>query len=116
MKFPRRSFLHLAASLAAFSAIARITRAQAYPARSVRVIVPFARGGPTDVCARLIAQKLSEQLGRQHQGAVRRIAKRASCVSVRHVYRTANCRAAELGRPGIQSSPLSRGTGAACGC
>jgi hypothetical protein len=38
MKFPRRSFLHLAASLAAFPAIAQITGAQAYPARSVRVI------------------------------------------------------------------------------
>src|SRR5437667_7660319 len=61
----RRRFLHLAAGVAAFSALSPTAQAQSYPARPVRVIVPFAPGGPTDVFARLMAQKLSEQLGAQ---------------------------------------------------
>jgi tripartite-type tricarboxylate transporter receptor subunit TctC len=43
----------------------RIARAQAYPARPVRVIVPFGPGGNADVLGRIIAQKLSERFGEQ---------------------------------------------------
>jgi tripartite-type tricarboxylate transporter receptor subunit TctC len=47
-------------ALLAFSAVA-----QTWPAKSVRVIVPFAPGGGSDLTARPVAQKLSEALGQQ---------------------------------------------------
>jgi tripartite-type tricarboxylate transporter receptor subunit TctC len=65
MKLPRRKFLHLAAGAAALPAVSSIARAQAYPARPVRIVVGFAAGGPTDIIARLIGQWLSERLGQQ---------------------------------------------------
>jgi tripartite-type tricarboxylate transporter receptor subunit TctC len=64
MKRSRRQFLHTVAGAVALPALAGVARAQDYPARPVRVIIPFSPGGPTDVCGRLIAQKLSEHLGK----------------------------------------------------
>lgn len=54
-------------SLTAFAvlAFAGAASAQPYPAKPVRIIVPFAAGGPVDVVARLVGQKLSEKLGQQ---------------------------------------------------
>jgi tripartite-type tricarboxylate transporter receptor subunit TctC len=65
MKLPRRNFLHLAAGAAALSAVSRIAWAQTYPTRPVRIVIPFAPGGPTDTFGRLMAQRLSEQMGKQ---------------------------------------------------
>jgi tripartite-type tricarboxylate transporter receptor subunit TctC len=64
MKLPhRRQFLHLAVGIAALPAMSPIARAQAYPTRPVRLIVPLAAGGATDIVARLMGQWLSERLG-----------------------------------------------------
>jgi len=63
MKLPRRKFLHLATGAAALPTVSRIASAQAYPTRPVRLIVPVAPAGASDITARLIGQWLSERLG-----------------------------------------------------
>jgi tripartite-type tricarboxylate transporter receptor subunit TctC len=65
MKLPRRAFLQSAAGAAALLATARTASALDYPARPVRIVVPFAAGNAPDIVARLIAQSLSTRLGQQ---------------------------------------------------
>jgi tripartite-type tricarboxylate transporter receptor subunit TctC len=64
MKLPhRRQFLHLAAGGAALPFAPHVVRAQAYPTRPVRLIVPITPAGNSDFLARLMGQWLSDRLG-----------------------------------------------------
>jgi len=63
--FKRRTALTLAATVAASLMIGTGVSAQTYPERPITLVVPFAAGGSTDVVARVIAQKMGEELGQQ---------------------------------------------------
>jgi tripartite-type tricarboxylate transporter receptor subunit TctC len=61
----RRQFLRTTGAIATLWTSPRFAWAQAYPARPVRMIVPFGPGGNADILGRIIAQKLSERFGEQ---------------------------------------------------
>jgi len=63
MKLPRRQFLRLAAGSAAFAAISPVARAQAYPSRPIRLVIPFPPGGAFDAVGRPWADKVKPSLG-----------------------------------------------------
>ena len=65
MKLPRRQFLHLAVGSATLPIASPFAFAQAYPIRTITVVVPFAAGGATDITARIIAEHMSRTLGQQ---------------------------------------------------
>ena len=65
MRLRRRQFIHLAAGAVALPSLTRFASAQAYPSRAVTIIVPFAAGGPTDLAARVVGERMSRTLGQQ---------------------------------------------------
>jgi len=63
MAFRRRQILQLSCAAIAAPLLSGTARAQSYPVRPVRIIVPFPPGGGVDAVARLIGQWLSDRLG-----------------------------------------------------
>src|SRR6266478_7154105 len=63
MKLARRQFLHLAGAAAALTAASRNARAQSYPSRPIRLVVPFPPGGAFDAIGRPWAEKMKPVLG-----------------------------------------------------
>jgi tripartite-type tricarboxylate transporter receptor subunit TctC len=63
MKLPRRKFLQLSSAIVALPALPRFAWAQAYPSRPITIIVPFAAGGPSDVLARVLGERIRAVLG-----------------------------------------------------
>src|SRR5205085_12159260 len=52
-------------AFAAFSAMPLVAHAQSYPTRSITVVVPFPAGGPSDVVARIVTERMGRSLGQQ---------------------------------------------------
>lgn len=61
----RRQFLTSAGASVAMLALPASARAQSYPTRPIRMVVPYSAGGSSDFVGRLMAQKLGEGLGQQ---------------------------------------------------
>ncbi|HZO48239.1 MAG TPA: tripartite tricarboxylate transporter substrate-binding protein [Xanthobacteraceae bacterium] len=64
-RITRRTFTTSTLATAAALGLSHVARAQAYPSRPVRMILPFAAGGVADVTSRLAAEKLGEKLGQR---------------------------------------------------
>jgi tripartite-type tricarboxylate transporter receptor subunit TctC len=58
-----RSIVLVVSSLIAISPAVAQERAESFPSRSIKIVVPFPAGGPSDVLARMIGQKMSEDWG-----------------------------------------------------
>jgi tripartite-type tricarboxylate transporter receptor subunit TctC len=79
MQILRRDLLRLVAGTAALPALPRAAAALDYPARPVRIIVGYTAGSASDIIARLVAQRLSQQLNQpfiveNHPGAATNLA------------------------------------------
>jgi len=87
MNLPRRRFLYLTASAAAFPAASRNAAAQAFPTRPVTMVVPFPAAGPADVLARVLSERMRVALGQSV--IVENLAGAAGSIAVGRVARAA---------------------------
>ena len=75
MKLVRRQLMVLAGAAVCAPAVSSLASAQTYPSRPVRVIVPYAAGGPNDVVTRIITQKrflIAGPFSRLHSSVIRK--------------------------------------------
>jgi tripartite-type tricarboxylate transporter receptor subunit TctC len=63
MKLRRRTFLKFAGAAVAAPAFSKIATAGTYPSRPITMVVPYAAGGPVDVAARIVAERMGTSLG-----------------------------------------------------
>src|SRR5919197_4084315 len=63
LKHTRRRHLQLIAAAAITPALPRVSCAQSWPARPIRVIIPFTAGSTIDIVARIVFEPLGQQLG-----------------------------------------------------
>jgi tripartite-type tricarboxylate transporter receptor subunit TctC len=62
-KLPRRRFLEFAAGAAAFPIVSRAASAQAFPSRPITVVISTGAGGPADLIARIITERMRGSIG-----------------------------------------------------
>ena len=62
MLLSRRTFVHLGATAAALPAMPRFARAQTFPTHPITMVVPFPAGGPADLIARILADRMRAPL------------------------------------------------------